>query len=105
HLVRRVFTEGGGVPCLLAVHQDATGNARKLGLAHAKGIGGTRAGVFETTFKEETETDLFGEQVILCGGTTALIKAAFETLIEAGYSPDMAYFECCHELKLIVDLI
>ncbi len=105
HLVRRVFTEGGGVPCLLAVHQDATGKAKELGLAHAKGIGGTRAGVFETTFREETETDLFGEQVILCGGTTALIQAAFETLVEAGYSPDMAYFECCHELKLIVDLI
>ena len=105
HLVRRIFTEGGGVPCLLAVHQDATGKARRLGLAHAKGIGGTRAGVFETTFREETETDLFGEQVILCGGTTALILAAFETLVEAGYSAEMAYFECLHELKLIVDLI
>lgn len=105
HLVRRVYTEGGGVPCLIAIHQNATGNAVELALAQAKGVGGTRAGVFETTFREETETDLFGEQVILCGGTTAMIQAAFETLIEAGYSPDMAYFECCHELKLIVDLI
>ncbi len=105
HLVRRVYTEGGGVPCLVAVHQDATGKALPLALAQAKGVGGTRAGVFETSFREETETDLFGEQVILCGGTTALVQAAFETLTEAGYSPEMAYFECCHELKLIVDLI
>ena len=105
HLVRRVFTEGAGTPCLLALHQDATGLARDVALAYAKGIGGTRAGVIETTFQEETETDLFGEQVVLCGGTTALIKAAFETLVEAGYQPEMAYFECLHELKLIVDLI
>jgi len=105
HLVRRVYTEGGGVPCLIAVHQDATGKAHNLALAQAKGVGGTRAGVFETNFREETETDLFGEQVILCGGTASLIQAAFETLVEAGYNPDMAYFECCHELKLIVDLI
>ena len=105
HLVRRTYTEGGGVPCLIAIHQNASRRAKKLALAQAKGIGGTRAGVFETTFKEETETDLFGEQVILCGGTTALVTAAFETLVEAGYSPEMAYFECCHELKLIVDLI
>lgn len=105
HLVRRVYAEGGGVPCLIAIHQNASKKAKQLALAQAKGVGGTRAGVFETTFKEETETDLFGEQVILCGGTTALIQSAFETLIEAGYSPEMAYFECCHELKLIVDLI
>ncbi|MBI3737080.1 ketol-acid reductoisomerase [Candidatus Sumerlaeota bacterium] len=105
HLVRRVYTEGGGVPCLVAIHQDASGKALPLALAQAKGVGGTRAGVFETSFREETETDLFGEQVILCGGTTALIQAAFETLVEAGYNPEMAYFECCHELKLIVDLI
>ena len=105
HLVRRVFTEGAGTPCLLALHQDATGLARDVALAYAKGIGGTRAGVIETTFQEETETDLFGEQAVLCGGTTALIKAAFETLVEAGYQPEMAYFECLHELKLIVDLI
>jgi ketol-acid reductoisomerase len=105
HLVRRVYTEGGGVPCLVAVHQDASGKALQYALAQAKGVGGSRAGVFETSFREETETDLFGEQVILCGGTTALITAAFETLVEAGYSPEMAYFECCHELKLIVDLI
>ena len=105
HLVRRVFTEGAGTPCLLALHQDATGLARDIALAYAKGIGGTRAGVIETTFQEETETDLFGEQAVLCGGTTALIKAAFETLVEAGYQPEMAYFECLHELKLIVDLI
>ena len=105
HLVRRVFTEGAGTPCLLALYQDATGLARDVALAYAKGIGGTRAGVIETTFQEETETDLFGEQAVLCGGTTALIKAAFETLVEAGYQPEMAYFECLHELKLIVDLI
>lgn len=105
HLVRREFTKGAGVPCLVAVYQDATGEAFKKALAYAKGIGGTRAGVIETTFKEETETDLFGEQVVLCGGVTALIKAAFETLVEAGYQPEVAYFECLHELKLIVDLI
>jgi ketol-acid reductoisomerase len=105
HLVRRVFTEGKGVPCLIAVHQDATGQARDLALAYARGVGGTRAGVLETTFKEETETDLFGEQVVLCGGATALVKAGFETLVEAGYQPELAYFECLHELKLIVDLM
>jgi ketol-acid reductoisomerase len=105
HLVRRVFAEGKGVPCLFAVHQDATGHARDLALAYAKGVGGTRAGVLETSFKEETETDLFGEQVVLCGGTTALVKAAYETLVEAGYQPELAYFECLHELKLIVDLM
>ncbi|WP_459863995.1 ketol-acid reductoisomerase [Calditerricola yamamurae] len=105
HLVRRVFTEGFGVPALLAVHQDATGHAKALGLAYASGIGSTRAGVIETTFREETETDLFGEQVVLCGGVTALIQAGFETLVEAGYQPEIAYFECLHELKLIVDLM
>ncbi|MCY3601650.1 MAG: ketol-acid reductoisomerase [Chloroflexi bacterium] len=105
HLVRRVFTEGGGVPCLLAVHQDASEVAQQLALAYAKGIGGTRGGVLETTFLEETETDLFGEQVILCGGLSALIKASFETLVEAGYQPESAFFETMHELKLIVDLI
>jgi ketol-acid reductoisomerase len=105
HLVRRVFTEGGGVPCLVAVHQDASEVALQLALAYAKGIGGTRAGVLETTFREETETDLFGEQVILCGGLSALIKAAYETLVEAGYQPESAFFETMHELKLIVDLI
>ncbi len=105
HLVRRVFVEGGGVPCLLAVHQDATEVAKQVALAYAKGIGGTRAGVLETTFREECETDLFGEQVILCGGLSALIKAAFETLVEAGYQPESAFFETMHELKLIVDLI
>ncbi|GAA0362103.1 ketol-acid reductoisomerase [Bacillus horti] len=105
HLVRRVFEEGGGVPGLIAVHQDATGEAKDLALAYAKGIGCTKAGVIETTFKEETETDLFGEQAVLCGGTTALIKAGFETLTEAGYQPEVAYFECLHELKLIVDLL
>jgi ketol-acid reductoisomerase len=105
HLVRRVFTEGKGVPCLIAVYQDATGQARDLALAYSRGVGGTRAGVLETTFKEETETDLFGEQVALCGGTTALVKAAYETLVEAGYQPELAYFECLHELKLIVDLM
>ncbi len=105
HLVRRVYTEGGGVPCLLAVHQDTSEVARQLALAYAKGIGGTRGGVLETTFLEETETDLFGEQVILCGGLSALIKASFETLVEAGYQPESAFFETMHELKLIVDLI
>ena len=105
HLVRRVFQEGGGTPCLLAIHQDYTGSAKAMGLAYSKGIGGTRAGVIETTFNEETETDLFGEQAVLCGGATALIKAGFETLVEAGYQPEIAYFECLHELKLIVDLI
>jgi ketol-acid reductoisomerase len=105
HLVRRVFTEGKGVPCLVAIFQDASGAAREVALAYAKGIGGTRAGVLETSFREETETDLFGEQVVLCGGTTALVKAAFETLVEAGYDPEIAYFECLHELKLIVDLM
>ena len=105
HLVRRVYTEGGGVPCLVAVDQDASGKAQDLALAYAKGIGGARSGVMETTFKEETETDLFGEQVVLCGGLTSLIMAGFETLIEAGYQPEIAYFECLHEVKLIVDLI
>ena len=105
HLVRRTYTEGGGVPCLIAVHQDATGNARGLAMAYADAIGGTRAGVLETTFPEETETDLFGEQVVLCGGLTSLIQAGFETLVEAGYQPEAAYFECLHEVKLIVDLI
>lgn len=105
HLVRRTFTEGSGVPCLLAVHQDPSADTHKVGLAYAKGIGGTRAGVIETTFAEETETDLFGEQVVLCGGVTELVRAGFETLVEAGYQPEIAYFECLHELKLIVDLI
>jgi ketol-acid reductoisomerase len=105
HIVRRQFTEGKGVPSLIAVHQNPSGKAKKTALAWAKGIGGTRAGVIETTFKEETETDLFGEQAVLCGGCTALIQAGYETLIEAGYQPEMAYFECLHELKLIVDLI
>ncbi len=105
HLVRRVFTEGQGVPCLLAVHQDASGHAHDIGLAYARGVGGTRAGVLETTFREETETDLFGEQAVLCGGVTALIKAGFEVLVEAGYKPESAYFECMHEMKLIVDLM
>ncbi len=105
HLVRRTYTEGSGVPSLLAVHQDATGTAKELGLSYAWGIGGTRAGVLETTFKEETETDLFGEQVILCGGVSELIKAAYETLVDAGYQPESAYFETLHELKLIVDLL
>src|SRR5581483_1330433 len=105
HLVRRVYTEGGGVPALFAVHQNATEQARQVALAYAKGIGATRSGVLETTFKEETETDLFGEQSVLCGGTTSLVKAAFETLVEAGYQPELAYFECMHELKLIVDLM
>jgi ketol-acid reductoisomerase len=105
HLVRRMYSEGKGVPCLLAVHQDFTGNAREIGLAYARGIGGTRAGVLATTFKEETETDLFGEQAVLCGGVTELIKAGFETLVDAGYQPESAYFECMHEMKLIVDLM
>ncbi|MBM3934399.1 MAG: ketol-acid reductoisomerase [SAR202 cluster bacterium] len=105
HRMREVFTKGSGVPGLLAIHQDATGNARKLGLAYAKGVGCTRAGVLDTTFKEETETDLFGEQTVLCGGVSALIKAGYETLVEAGYQPESAYFECMHELKLIVDLL
>ena len=93
------------VPCLIAIHQDASGHAKEVALAYALGIGGARAGVMETSFKEETETDLFGEQAVLCGGVSALIKAGFETLVEAGYQPEMAYFECCHEMKLIVDLI
>ncbi len=105
HRVREVYTEGAGTPCLVAVAQDATGNAKALALAYAKAIGGTRAGVIETTFKEETETDLFGEQVVLCGGVTALVRSAFETLVKAGYQPEIAYFECMHELKLIVDLM
>jgi ketol-acid reductoisomerase len=105
HRVREVFTEGGGVPGLIAVHQDATGNAHALCLSYLKGIGCTRAGVLETTFKEETETDLFGEQAVLCGGVSALIKAGYETLVDAGYQPESAYFEVLHELKLIVDLI
>jgi ketol-acid reductoisomerase len=105
HIVRRQFTEGKGVPSLIAIHQDPRKDAKKIALAWAHGIGGTRAGVLQTTFKEETETDLFGEQTVLCGGCTALILAGFETLVEAGYSPEMAYFECLHELKLIVDLI
>ena len=105
HLVRRQFAEGRGVPCLMAVHQDATGNARDLVLAYASGIGGGRAGVIETTFKDECETDLFGEQAVLCGGATELARAGFETLVEAGYDPRLAYFECLHELKLIVDLM
>ncbi|SHN51667.1 ketol-acid reductoisomerase [Desulfovibrio litoralis] len=105
HLVRRTYTEGGGVPCLVAIYQDASGEAMKKALAYAKGIGGARSGVIETTFKEETETDLFGEQVVLCGGLSALIKAGYETLVEAGYQPEIAYFECLHETKLIVDLL
>ena len=105
HRVREVFIEGGGTPALLAVHQDASGRAREVALAYAKGIGATRAGVIETTFAEETETDLFGEQAVLCGGVSALVKAGFETLVDAGYQPEVAYFECLHELKLIVDLM
>lgn len=105
HLVRRTFTEGFAVPALFAVHQDATGNASEIALSYAKGIGATRVGVLETTFKEETETDLFGEQAVLCGGLTSMIEAGFETLVEAGYQPELAYFEVCHELKLIIDLI
>ncbi len=104
HLVRRTYTEGAGVPCLIAVHQDASGKAKQYALAYANGIGGARAGVLETTFKDETETDLFGEQAVLCGGCAELIKAGFETLVEAGYAPENAYFECMHEMKLIVDL-
>jgi ketol-acid reductoisomerase len=105
HLVRRQYEEGKGVPCLMAVHQDATGNARELVLAYASGIGGGRAGVIETTFKDECETDLFGEQAVLCGGASQLVQAGFDTLVEAGYDPRLAYFECLHELKLIVDLM
>ncbi|HIQ49293.1 MAG TPA: ketol-acid reductoisomerase [Aquifex aeolicus] len=105
HLVRWMYTEGKGVPALVAIYQDASGTCKDKALAYAKGIGATRAGVIETTFKEETETDLFGEQMVLCGGVTALIKAGFETLVKAGYQPEVAYFECLHELKLIVDLI
>jgi ketol-acid reductoisomerase len=105
HLVRRVYTEGGGVPCLIAVHQDYTETAHQVALAYGKGIGGARAGILETTFREECETDLFGEQVILCGGLSSMIKAAFETLVEAGYQPESAFFETMHEVKLIVDLI
>ena len=105
HMVRRTYTEGSGVPCLIAVEQDYSGKAKDLALAYANGIGGARAGVLETTFKDETETDLFGEQAVLCGGVTALIKAGFETLVEAGYAPENAYFECLHEMKLIVDLM
>jgi len=105
HLVRRTYEQGAGVPCLLAIFQDVSKKAKQVALAYAKAIGGTRAGVLETSFKEETETDLFGEQAVLCGGVTELIRAGFDTLVEAGYSPDLAYFECLHELKLIVDLI
>ncbi|BCX19588.1 MAG: ketol-acid reductoisomerase (NADP(+)) [Geminicoccaceae bacterium] len=105
HLVRSEYVNGGGVPCLLAIHQDASGTAHDLGLSYASAIGGGRAGIIETTFKEEVETDLFGEQVVLCGGLCALIQAGYETLVEAGYAPEMAYFECLHEVKLIVDLI
>lgn len=105
HTVRSQFEEGKGVPCLIAVEQDFTGKAKDYALAYAKGLGGGRAGILETSFREETETDLFGEQAVLCGGVTALIKAGFNTLVEAGYQPEIAYFECCHELKLIVDLI
>lgn len=105
HLVRRTYEQGQGVPCLFAVYQDATGQARDRAMAYAKGIGGTRAGILETTFREETETDLFGEQVVLCGGLSELIKSGFETLVEAGYQPELAYFECLHEVKLIVDLV
>jgi ketol-acid reductoisomerase len=105
HRMRELFMEGIGVPGLLAIHQDATGHAKEIGLAYAKGIGCTRSGLLETTFKDETETDLFGEQTVLCGGITSLIQAGFETLVEAGYPPEMAYFECLHEMKLIVDLI
>lgn len=104
-LVRRQYEEGKGVPCLVAIHQNATGKALKIALAYAKGVGGSRAGIIQTTFKEETETDLFGEQAVLCGGASELVKAGFETLVKAGYQPEIAYFECLHELKLIVDLI
>jgi ketol-acid reductoisomerase len=103
--VRRTYTEGGGVPCLIAVEQDETGKAKDVALSYAEAIGGARAGIIETTFAEETETDLFGEQVVLCGGLTSLVQAGFETLVEAGYQPEMAYFECLHEVKLIVDLM
>ncbi|MCK9548865.1 MAG: ketol-acid reductoisomerase, partial [Sphaerochaeta sp.] len=105
HTVRSQFVEGKGVPSLIAVHQDPSLDSKQIALAYAKGLGAGRAGIFETSFKEETETDLFGEQAVLCGGVTALIKAGFDTLVEAGYQPEMAYFECCHEMKLIVDLI
>lgn len=105
HLVRRQYEEGAGVPCLFAIFQDATGNCRQIAMAYGKGLGGARAGMLQTTFKEETETDLFGEQAVLCGGTVALVKAGFETLVNAGYQPEIAYFECMHELKLIVDLL
>jgi len=105
HMVRRVYTEGRGVPALIAIQQDSTGNAQEIGLAYAKGIGASRAGVLQTTFKEETETDLFGEQTVLCGGLSELIKAGFDTLVAAGYQPEVAYFECLHEVKLIADLI
>lgn len=105
YLLRKVFKDGGGIPALLAIHQDSSGKAKELALAYSKGIGSTRAGVLETTFQEETETDLFGEQAVLCGGVSELIRAGFDTLVEAGYQPEIAYFECCHELKLIVDLI
>ncbi|MEE2891722.1 MAG: ketol-acid reductoisomerase [Pseudomonadota bacterium] len=105
HTVRSTYTQGGGVPCLIAIAHDASGMAKDLALSYASGIGGARAGVIETTFREETETDLFGEQAVLCGGTAALVQAGFETLVEAGYAPEMAYFECLHELKLIVDLL
>src|SRR5499425_3224598 len=105
HLVRSEYQKGRGVPCLLAVHEDPSGDTRRVGLAYAKAIGGTRAGVLQTTFKEETETDLFGEQAVLCGGVSALVRAGFETLVKAGYQPEIAYFECLHELKLIVDLM
>jgi ketol-acid reductoisomerase len=105
HLVRSTYVEGGGVPCLIAIHQNSSGQAKEVALSYASAVGGGRAGVIETTFREETETDLFGEQAVLCGGLTSLIQAGFETLVEAGYSPEMAYFECLHEVKLIVDLI
>jgi len=105
HLVRHEYLRGAGVPCLLAIHQDPSANTREIGLAYAAAIGGGRAGVIETSFREETETDLFGEQAVLCGGLTALIQAGFETLVDAGYAPEMAYFECLHEMKLIVDLM
>jgi ketol-acid reductoisomerase len=105
HLVRRLYVDGKGIPCLVAIHQNYSGQAKETALAWAKGVGGTRAGVLETSFQEETETDLFGEQAVLCGGATALVKAGFETLVEAGYQPEIAYFECLHELKLIVDLM
>ncbi|HOA79585.1 MAG TPA: ketol-acid reductoisomerase, partial [Defluviitaleaceae bacterium] len=105
HTVRSQYLEGKGVPCLVAVYQDATGNAKDLALAYAAGIGGARAGILETTFKEETETDLFGEQAVLCGGVSELMKAGFEVLVEAGYQPESAYFECLHEMKLIIDLV